>query len=86
MDEQIPLSGIPCLAPSVGHPSGQWEASFFNECFCCENTGVEPDFGEEFTVPASMLCPCVAYSKGLLLHFPVGYPAQIRRNHFSISA
>lgn len=67
-------------------PVGSGEASFFNECFCCENTGVEPDFGEEFTVPASMLFPCVAYSKGLLLHFPVGYPAQIHRNHFSISA
>lgn len=86
MDEQIPLSGIPCLALSVGHPRGQWEASFFNECFCCENTGVETDFGEELTAPASMLCSCAAYSKGLLLHFPVGRPVQIRRNHFSISA
>lgn len=73
MDEQIPLSGIPCLALSVGHARGQWEASFFNDYFCCENASVETDFGEEFTAPASVPFPCVAYSKDLLLHFLWGF-------------
>lgn len=46
------------LHQSVHHPGGLWEAPFFNECFCCENTefscqnGVS---GEEFAAPASVL-------------------------------
>lgn len=53
-----------CLAPhallhqSVGHAGGPWEASFWNECFCCENAELSCQngvAGEERTAPAGVL-------------------------------
>lgn len=82
LDDQIPLSGLSCLAPSVT-PEGSGRHCSLMSAFCCENTGVETDFGEEFTASASMQFSCVVYSKGLLLHFPVGCPGQIHRYRFS---
>lgn len=52
----------PCTISRSVIPGRLWESSFFNECFCCENTelscrnGVS---GEEFTAPAGVLFSCV---------------------------
>lgn len=63
MGEQSLPSVTRRLAPSVGwSPRGVWEASFVNECFCCENTELSRGnevSGEEFTAPASVLFSCV---------------------------